>query len=139
MPRGAGPFGTTGFGINPAGVIAGDYADASFVFHGFVRAANGTIITFDAPGAGTGPGQGTSAFGINPAGVIEGQYTDASNVPHGFVRDANGAITAFDVPGAGTGPFHGSFVFSEAINHAGAIAGAYFDSSNVVHGFLRTP
>jgi hypothetical protein len=36
-------------------VIAGDYADASFVFHGFVRAANGTITTFDAPDAGTGP------------------------------------------------------------------------------------
>ena len=46
---GAGPFGTIGFGINPAGVIAGHYADASFAFHGFVRAANGVIATFDAP------------------------------------------------------------------------------------------
>jgi hypothetical protein len=65
-------FSRVAFGINPAGVIAGEYADASFVFHGFVRAANGTITTFDAPGAGTGPGQGTEAFGINYAGTIEG-------------------------------------------------------------------
>ena len=137
---GTGPFQGTGpNGLNPAGAITGSVVDANNVGHGYMRAKDGTITNFDAPGAGTDPGQGTSAFGINPAGVIEGQYTDASNVPHGFVRDANGAITAFDVPGAGTGTFQGSFVFSEAINHAGAIAGAYFDSSNVVHGFLRTP
>jgi hypothetical protein len=60
-------------------------------------------------------------------------------VNHSFVRAKNGTITTFDAPGAGTGTFQGSFVFSEAINNAGAIAGAYFDSSNVLHGFLRTP
>jgi len=97
-------FSRVGFGINPAGVIAGEYADASFVFHGFVRAANGTITTFDAPGAGTGPGQSTEAFGINYAGTIEGVFADSSNVFHGFVRAANGVITTFDPPGAGTGP-----------------------------------
>src|SRR5206468_12477362 len=35
------------------------------------------IITFDAPGGGTGPGQGTIAFAINPAGTISGRYADA--------------------------------------------------------------
>jgi hypothetical protein len=55
------PFqGTFAGNINPAGVIAGDYADASNVIHGFVRAPNGAITTFDAPGAGTAPGQGTA-------------------------------------------------------------------------------
>ena len=105
--------------------------------HGFMRAKNGTITTFDAPGAGTGPGQGTIPLSINPQGAIAGSYTDASNVNHSFVRAKNGTITTFGAPGAGTGPGQGSFVFSEAINNAGAIAGAYFDSSNVLHGFLR--
>ena len=64
----AGPFGTVGFGINPAGVIAGEYGDASNVLHGFVRAKDGTITTFDPPGSI----QTFVPFGspINPAGVI---------------------------------------------------------------------
>jgi hypothetical protein len=36
-----------------------------------------TITTFDAPGAGTGPGQGTLPFAINPAGMVLGYYIDA--------------------------------------------------------------
>ena len=58
---------------------------------------------------------------------------------HSFVRAKDGTITTFDAPGAGTGPGQGSGIFSEAINPSGAIAGAYIDSSNVFHGFLRTP
>jgi hypothetical protein len=37
-------------GINPAGVITGDYQDASNTFHGFLRARGGTFTTFDFPG-----------------------------------------------------------------------------------------
>ena len=39
-----------------------------------------TIITFDAPGAGTGPFQGTQPSAINPAGVICGVISDANRV-----------------------------------------------------------
>ena len=46
--------GTLLFGINPAGAVTGGYIDASGVAHGFVRAKDGTITTFDAPGAGIG-------------------------------------------------------------------------------------
>jgi hypothetical protein len=107
------------------------------VYHGFVRAANGTITDFDAPGAGTGIGQGTIPRSINTAGVIAGDYRDASNVDHGFVRATNGTITAFDVPGAGTGAYQGTIPGS--INTAGAITGFYTDAGNVYHGFVRTP
>jgi hypothetical protein len=48
---GTGTFqGTVGISINTAGAIAGMYVDASNVYHGFVRAANGTIADFEAPG-----------------------------------------------------------------------------------------
>jgi hypothetical protein len=96
-----------------------------------------TVTTFDAPGAGTGPGQGTQPFAINPAGLITGFYLDAGDALHGFLRTRNGAITTFDAPGAGTGPGQGTTPFS--INPAGAIAGRYVDASDVFHGFLRAP
>ena len=55
--------------------------------------AQGQITAFDAPGAGTGSGQGTIAFGIIAPGAIVGNYLDASNVYHGFLRASNGTIT----------------------------------------------
>ena len=96
-----------------------------------------TIITFDGPGSGTGPGQGTIAFAINAAGTISGRYADAGGAIHAILRYPNGAIIAFDAPGAGTGPRQGTRPFS--INPAGATAGYYNDASGVFHGFLRTP
>jgi hypothetical protein len=131
-------LGTSPGNINPAGVIAGSYSDSSGVYHGFVRAANGTITTFDAPGAGTGPGQGTftaSASGINPEGTVTGNYVDANNVNHGYVRAPNGTITTFDPPGAGAGPGQGTYTVSISPN--GEIACFYLDGDNVYHGSLR--
>jgi hypothetical protein len=99
-----------------------------------------TIITFDAPGAGTATGQGTEGIAINPDGVIAGAYTDASGVNHGFLRAPDGTFTTFDAPGAGTGPGQGTFVAGVgAITPAGVIAGTYTDGSGVNHGFLRSP
>ena len=96
-----------------------------------------TITTFDAPGAGTGPGQGTLPFAINPAGTVLGYYIDAGDARHGFLRTPDGAITTFDAPGAGTGPGQGTTAFS--INPDGMAAGRYIDASDAFHGFLRTP
>src|SRR6478736_889894 len=96
-----------------------------------------TIITFDAPGSGTGPGQGTLAFAINPGGTISGRYADAGGAIHAILRTRDGAIIAFDAPGAGTGPRQGTRPFS--INPAGTSAGYYNDASGLFHGFLRTP
>jgi hypothetical protein len=118
--------------INPAGVITGDYFDASGVDHGFLRAPDGTITTFDAPGAVNG----TSLLCcITPAGAVAGISFDANFVGHGFLRAPDGTFTSFDPPGAappfGTNP--------NGNNPAGAISGWYFDMSGVFHGFLRAP
>jgi hypothetical protein len=51
--------------LNPAGAIAATSLDASNVYHVVLRAPDGTMTTFDAPGAGTRPFQGTLTFGIN--------------------------------------------------------------------------
>jgi hypothetical protein len=60
--------------------------DASDVNHGFVRASDGTITTFDVPDAGTGPFQGTIPLSNNPVDAITGYYIDANDVTHGFLR-----------------------------------------------------
>jgi hypothetical protein len=44
---------------------------------------------------------------------------------------------SFDAPGAGTASFQGTIAVS--INSNGVIAGYYFDSNNVQHGFVRQP
>ena len=73
-------------GINPAGTITGSFNDGFTINHGFVRTNDGTIITFDVPGAGTGFNQGTAPLGITPGGVIMGRYIDADYGSHGFIR-----------------------------------------------------
>ena len=46
-----------------------------------MRAADGTITTFDVPQAA-----GTIPAGSNPSGATTGQYFDSNFVSHGFVR-----------------------------------------------------
>jgi hypothetical protein len=60
------------------------------VNHGFVREKDGSIVEFDVPGAGTGPGQGPLVFGIAPNGAVTGFFLDPNNVVHGFVREGEG-------------------------------------------------
>ena len=91
-------------------MITGFYCrSADNVHHGFVRAADGSITTFNALGAGRGGYQGTEAYSINDAGSIAGRFFDGRNVAHGFGRDADGANTRFDAPGAGTSANEGTF------------------------------
>jgi hypothetical protein len=125
--------------INDFGEVAGDYADANGIFHSFLRKADGAIVTFDPPGAGSGDnasGVVSVPTGINNRGDIVGYYLD-SGAPlpgtHGFVRWANGAFTTFDDPSANSSPVSTA---PNAISDAGVIVGSYNDTITG-HGFLR--
>jgi hypothetical protein len=119
--------------INDKDVIAGSYADYSeSIFHAFVRAADGTIVTFDAPGVGQNGG-GTFPTSINAKGVVTGYYMDASYMPHGFVRAADNTVTNIDVPGA-------SQTTAMGINDKGVIVGSAMDgNTGTTRGFIRSP
>jgi hypothetical protein len=122
---GTGVFqGTFALGINPAGTITGLYYDANNVSHGFVRASDGAITTFDPPGA-----LSVQPSSINPAGKITGYYCDAITC-HSFLRAGSGAITTFDPPDSIES-------FAASINLAGEITGTYYDENEVAHGYLR--
>ena len=73
-------------GINQGGTVAGYDNDYYDINHGFVRTPDGTVTTFDAPGAGVGLFQGTLPTAINAAGFITGTYQDQNNIFHGFIR-----------------------------------------------------
>lgn len=109
----------------------GNYVEDNDLSHGFLRNKHGVFTTFDAPSAGTGPGQGTYPWGVNTKGEITGFYIDGTDVTHSFVRDKHGAIVEFDVPGAADMGGWGS------IAPNGAVTGFYFDANNMVHGFVR--
>ena len=94
--------GTIASSINNVGAITGNYADASNISHGFLRAPDGTFTTFDVLSVNGGL-QSTVPFAINDVGAITGEYIDAGNTRHGFLRAPGGTITPFDAPGAGNG------------------------------------
>src|SRR5215472_5722322 len=56
-------------GITPDGTIVGSYA-AGPLFHGYLRAPNGTITAVDFPGAAF-----TGLSAINPAGTVTGNFS----------------------------------------------------------------
>jgi len=123
--------------ITDSGLIVGSYVDANGASHGFVRALDGRITTFDAPGAGTGAGQGTVPNGISDAGIVVGGVFDGSGVFHGFFGSPGRHFMTFDAPGAGTAPHQGTN--ATAINSTGIISGDYVDTNGVPHGYVRSP
>ena len=97
------------------------------------------IITFDAPGAGTGAGQGTFAVNLNEFGNAIGWFVDGNTAYHGFIRYPNGRVATIDAPGAGATPGSGQGTLAYSINIEGRIAGQYQDANYVYHCFVRSP
>ena len=121
---------TRATGINSNGDLTGSYGDNHTGYdHGYVRAADGTVTSFDVSNDG---GSSTDPEVINASGVVAGLYTDSQYLQHGFVREANGKIKVFDAPNA-------SSIGITGINTDGTIAGWYLDNNSVWHGFIRTP
>ena len=122
-----GSTGTSVVAINQAGVIAGDYTDATGQ-HGFLRRANGAIATFDPPG-----GANTSVLDLNSAGAIVGTYVDGNDNLQLFLRTAGGAFSTIELPGGL------ALILGVSINAKDEITGNYLDNTNFALGnFLRT-
>src|SRR5438034_411939 len=107
--------------INNSGPVTGIYDQ----YHGFIRGADRTFTTIDAPGS-----TNTWAISINDAGAVTGYYLDVGGALHGYIRGADGAFTSFDPPGStNTG--------AQSINDAGAVTGYYSEVGGAVHGYIR--
>ena len=116
-------------GISDSGVVVGNYGDSSGD-HGFLRAKDGTITSFDAPGAA-----GTLGDFLNSDGTAVGAYYDSTGVNHAYIRSPGGSFTEFDAAGAGTSSGQGTFAIG--INNSGSVCGDFIDSNGAHHAFVR--
>ena len=136
-------FGAVAESINNRGAMSGWFIDSNSVFQGFLRQADGPTISFEAPLAGSGSGQGTlptvdfqqgSHNALNERGDLTGSAVDANYTAHGFLRTHEGEFFSFDLP-EGVGNYNGTVPSS--INSSGTIVGSSFDDNDGGHGFVR--
>ena len=115
--------------INRGGTVVGEYI-SSTGFHGFLRAPDGTITSFNPPADSLTSGT-TTPFALNNLGAVVGIYTHGI-VGVGFLRDPLGNFTDITPPGA-------TLTEAFSINDSGTIAGSYVDSAlpRKAHGFVR--
>jgi hypothetical protein len=118
--------------INQSGFIAGTYFDSVSALHTFIRNPTGDFVIVDAPGAGTGGGQGTTGGVLNNRGQLTGSYIDTKYLDHGFLRDWNGVYTTFDA--ANVLITQGGW-----INNSGEIIGYGNKRAGLNVSYLRSP
>jgi len=128
-------LGTQAVGINKLGAVLGIYFDARSNAHGFLRGADGNIVTFESPTSGTGAYQGTWPYNINDFGAIAGAVTDSTSGSRSFVRMPDGRFVVIDLPGSAPSPSNNAL-----INDWGIIAGYYETPDGTLStGYVRTP
>jgi hypothetical protein len=87
-------------------------------------------LSFDAPGAGTGYGQGTFPTSINQDGWVAGTVISSSNVAFGFIRRRDGSFIQVFPPNS-------SQSFIAAINDSDQVAGSFYGPT-ATNGFVRS-
>lgn len=75
-----GPMGSRATGINNRGQIVGSFRNAALVERGFLRHADGSFTTIEAPSVSR-----MAAIGINDGGDVVGLFTLAGGDFHGFL------------------------------------------------------
>jgi hypothetical protein len=120
---GAAAYTTSPSGLNDEGQIAGYFADASGVYHGFIK-EYGTYTTIDAPGAPY-----TFLDGINNSGVIQGQIYNAAFFAQGFTATSGGLFDIVNYPG----PMMTAIV---GINDHGDLCGSYWQTFGINTAFV---
>ena len=130
--------GTVPFEITTGGVIAGEYLDPQYVFHGFVRHNDGSYLTYEAPWASRMPNdtvnQGTYTTNINSGGDTAGLYFDAQGLSRGFIRHSDGSFVQV-VP---SGSAISSVCEGDCLNNGGTAAGNYSGPGGIARGFIRS-
>jgi hypothetical protein len=97
---------------------------------------HGRLFALAPPGASTGQNQGSAGNGISDHGRVVGALISASNVEQGWLLDHSRFSPLID-PDAGAAAHQGTN--PQDISPDGRqVAGYYWDSGGVMHGFLAT-
>ncbi len=102
-------------GISSNGLVTGSFVSAG-KSRGFLRAADGSITSFDVPAS-----TNTYPLGINASGVVVGGFDNTNGQRRGFLRRADGTFVTYEQSGLSTEV--------TAINDAGLIAGRLFNGT----------
>lgn len=116
--------GTTG--LTDKGAIAGNYADSNGVNHGYLLASGKFTGPIDPTGS-----VNTYSIGLSFTNTFAGVYFDSSGIPHAFLF-AGGKYTPVIAPNS-------LATTANNIDPAGVLEGFYYDSSLVMHGYVRAP
>jgi hypothetical protein len=122
--------------INAAGDITGLYEVGNGVTngdpHGFIRYADGRIVTFDASPAGPA-GPQALPVSINNFGEVAGIYTYPNGYSAGFTRSRAGGFATLDYSTGAT--------VLTGLNSSGALVGycSGCDPNNIANSFLLHP
>jgi hypothetical protein len=123
---------TTPSSINAAGTVAGTCGKPGYLSHAFLRTADGTITTFEAPGSGQ---FGTSAAYIDDAGSVAGSFLDSSLLSRGYIRDADGTFHIFEIPGVNSSGIEVSSIVQ--VGDDRQVIGSELEPDFHWHGFIR--
>ncbi len=130
--------GTFAQSINDWGAIAGYYADATGLAHGFVRSPWATFTTFEVPGGANG----SFPIFLNLEGAVVGYSLDANLLFHAFLRRPDGTFAVFVGPGSCTSGTPAGCYGNEAsyVGLFGTSVGNFEDNSGnfVGHGLIRS-
>jgi uncharacterized membrane protein len=111
--------------IDAKGTVGGSWQDNSTAAsHGFLRAPDGTITTFDPAGS-----VDTEVRGMSGKDATVGRYQDSDFNVHGFIRKPNGKIIELVKNG---------IIAADSINAAGDVCGVLADDQHNGHAFIRT-
>ncbi|HSY64132.1 MAG TPA: hypothetical protein VK829_06010 [Terriglobales bacterium] len=121
---------TDSYGVNNAGVIAGDYVDSAGVQHAMILAGTKlTTVNNSSCEAITGT-TGIAFYAINSANTAVGWCTNGKTFLDVAFTYAGGKFTAVNFPKSkGTQ--------ATGINDKGWVTGLYLDSASVQHGFVK--
>lgn len=118
-------------GATPDGKLIVGYYMASGFARGYLLSDDGTVTTFNVPGA-----LSTSAMDMNAAGLVVGVYRDAAMVQHGFAVDTKLSMDtstwAYTYP---IDPSGSTKTYIRGVNTRGDIVGDYIQNG-VTHGFV---
>ena len=132
------PGATSLDGINNNNEVFGSYS-ASGVTSYFTQNADGSGFT---PLSNLPTGTSVTLFAINDSGALLGTYNDSAGNVHSFVYTGGGATEIID-PNAeyplSVSPGESTGTVAAAFNNAGVVAGTFFDTNGVAHGFVATP
>lgn len=120
---GSAQYTTSPSNLNDKRQIAGYFADASGVYHGFLK-EYGTYTVINFPGA-----QETFLDGINNRGIIQGQIYDSAWTAEGFLATPGGRFAIVNYPGPEMTAIVG-------INDRGDLCGGYWETFGFGHAFI---